>query len=190
MASPFFSGRIPQELYDRIEQHINDSGESKTQILINALSQYLGFEISKPKSSNVNTDLFFSELESLKERVSLLERSQSQQAIEPVKIVETPHRQMSLLDHASDNNDNSSDNTEELTQTIDNTDNTIVIAEKILTTKEVVDLTGIGRKKLESVKAKNLFPIQSQGYEVIGHAGKQLEAPYSNLWTVITVVKN
>ena len=79
MASPFFSGRIPQELYDRIDQHIKESGEGKTQILINALSQYLGFEISTPKSSSVNTDLFLSELESLKERVSLLERSQSQQ---------------------------------------------------------------------------------------------------------------
>ncbi|PZV13432.1 MAG: hypothetical protein DCF20_15490 [Pseudanabaena sp.] len=80
MASPFFSGRIPQDLYDRIDQHIKESGEGKTQILINALSQYLGFEIPKPKSSNVNTDLFFSELESLKDRVSLLERSLHQQS--------------------------------------------------------------------------------------------------------------
>lgn len=79
MASPFFSGRIPQELYERVEQHIKESGEGKTQILINALSQYLGVEISKPKSTSVNTDLFLSELESLKERVSLLERSQPNQ---------------------------------------------------------------------------------------------------------------
>ncbi len=79
MVSPFFSGRIPQELYDRVDQHINDSGEGKTQILINALSQYLGIESPKPKSNGINTDLFLSELESLKERVTLLERSQPQQ---------------------------------------------------------------------------------------------------------------
>ena len=89
MANPFFSGRIPQELYDRVDQHIKESGEGKTQILINALSQYLGVEISKPKASSVNTDLFLSELESLKDRVGLLERSQP--------------RQLSLL--SSDNSD-------------------------------------------------------------------------------------
>ena len=87
MASPFFSGRIPQELYDRIEQHIKESGEGKTQILINALSQYLGIEISTPKSSNVNTDLFLIELESLKERVSLLERSQPKQLSPDNKLI-------------------------------------------------------------------------------------------------------
>ena len=53
MASPFFSGRIPQELYDRLDQHVKESGEGKTQILINALSQYLGIEISTPKSSSL-----------------------------------------------------------------------------------------------------------------------------------------
>ena len=192
MASPFFSGRIPQELYDRINQHIKETGEGKTQILINALSQYLGVEIYKPKSSGVNADLFLSELESLKERVSFLERSQSQQAIEPVKIAEIPHKQMSWLDQISDNNDNSSDNV----VAVESTDNIIVIndvigdvindviGEKILTTKEVEELTGISRKRLERIREKDLFPIQSQGYEVTGYAGKHEKSPYSNLWVV------
>ena len=87
MASPFFSGRIPQELYDRVDQHVKESGEGKTQILINALSQYLGIEISKTKSSNVNTDLFLNELESLKERVGLLERSQPTQLSSDSKLI-------------------------------------------------------------------------------------------------------
>ena len=87
MASPFFSGRIPQELYDRVDQHVKESGEGKTQILINALSQYLGIEISKTKSSNVNTDLFLNELESLKERVGLLERSQPKQLSSDSKLI-------------------------------------------------------------------------------------------------------
>jgi hypothetical protein len=146
----------------------------------------LGVEISKP--SNVNTELFLSELESLKERVSLLERSQTQQAIEPIKITETPHKQMSLLDHASDNSDNSTDNkvTVESTDNIIDNSNVIndVINEKILTTKEVEELTGISRKKLERTKEKDLFPIQSQSYEVTGYAGKHEKSPYSNLWKV------
>jgi len=173
MANPFFSGRISQELYDRVDQHIKESGEGKTQILINALSQYLGIEISTSKSS---TDLFLSELESLKERVSLLERSQSQQIIEPIKIAENPHKQMSLLDQVSDNDDNSIDNT----VTVESTDNT----KRILTTNEVVTLLGVGRKVLESLNKAGKLPFSKNGHTIICHSGKQAKHPFSNLWEV------
>lgn len=184
MASPFFSGRIPQELYDRVDQHVKESGESKTQILINALSQYLGIEISTPKSSNTNTDLFLSELESLKERVSLLERSQSQQAIEPVKIAEIPHKQMSLLDQASDNIDNNTDNIVIVESTDNTIDNSDVINEQTLTTKEVEELTGITRRQLDRIKAKGIYPINAENYIIVGYAGKQSGSHGSNLWVV------
>jgi hypothetical protein len=44
-ANPFFSGRIPQQLLDKIEQHIAETGSSKTSILIRALGTYLEFPI-------------------------------------------------------------------------------------------------------------------------------------------------
>lgn len=50
MAKPFFSGRIPQELDDRIKERIQETGETKSQILINALSQYLEKEPVIPRS--------------------------------------------------------------------------------------------------------------------------------------------
>ena len=178
MASPFFSGRIPQELYDRVDQHVKESGEGKTQILINALSQYLGVEISKPKSSSANTDLFLSELENLKERVSLLERSQSQQVVEPIKIAETPHKQMSLLDHTTDNNDNNADNT----VVVESTDK----AKRILTTNEVTTLLGIGRKVLESLNKTGKLPFSKNGHTIVCYSGKQAKHPFSNLWEVST----
>lgn len=168
MASPFFSGRIPQELYDRVDQHIKESGEGKTQILINALSQYLGVEISKSLSSNANKDLFLSELESLKERVSLLERSQP--------------KQLSLLspDNTNDNkvitkskNDNVPDN---------KSDNSIMV----LTSKEVTELTGIPRSTFEDRHKAGTLPMSKNGYTVIAHAGKQTEKPFANLWKVQT----
>ena len=148
MASPFFSGRIPQELYDRVDQHIKESGEGKTQILINALSQYLGVEISTLKSSNVNTDLLLSELESLKDRVSLLERSQPKQL-------------------SSDNSDNKSDN-----------------SIRILTSKEVTELTGIPRGTFEDRHRSGKLPISKNGYTILAHAGKQTEKPFANSWKV------
>ena len=163
MASPFFSGRIPQELYDRVDQHVKESGEGKTQILINALSQYLGVEISTPKSSGVNTDLFLNELESLKERVGLLERSQSQQ--------------LSLL---SPNNDNDNKLITDDNATDNKPDNSIMV----LTSKEVTELTGIPRGTFEDRHRSGKLPISKNGYTVIAHAGKQAEKPFANFWKV------
>ena len=94
MASPFFSGRIPQELYDRVEQHIKETGEGKTQILINALSQYLGVEVFKP--IHLSTDIFLSELEQIKGRLTVLEES--------ARSARTLN-QLSLLDVKPDNGD-------------------------------------------------------------------------------------
>ena len=155
MASPFFSGRIPQELYDRVDQHVKKSGEGKTQILINALSQYLGIEIFTPKSSNANTDLLVSELESLKERVGLLERSQSQQ--------------LSLLSPDNDNDNK-----------LITSDNSIMV----LTSKEVTELTGIARSTFEDRHKAGKLPISKNGYTILVHAGKQAEKPFANLWEI------
>ena len=165
MASPFFSGRIPQELYDRVDQHVKESGEGKTQILINALSQYLGVEISTPKSSGVNIDLFLNELESLKERVGLLERSQP--------------KQLSLL---SPNNDNDNKLITDDNATDNKPDNSIMV----LTSKEVTELTGIPRGTFEDRHRSGKLPISKNGYTVLAHAGKQAERPFANLWEVQT----
>ena len=165
MASPFFSGRIPQELYDRVDQHVKESGEGKTQILINALSQYLGIEISTPKSSNINTDLFLSELESLKERVGLLERSQPKQLL-----LLSPDN---TIDNKLITSDNATDN---------KSDNSIMV----LTSKEVTELTGIPRGTFEDRHRSGKLPISKNGYAIVAHAGKQTEKPFANLWEVQT----
>lgn len=168
MASPFFSGRIPQELYDRVDQHIKESGEGKTQILINALSQYLGVEISTPKPSNIN-DLFLSELESLKERVSSLERSQP--------------KQLSLLSPKNINDNKLITDDNAIDNAIDNkSDNSVMV----LTSKEVTELTGIPRGTFEDRHRSGKLPISKNGYTVIAHAGKQAEKPFANLWKVRT----
>lgn len=164
MASPFFSGRIPQELFERIEQHVQSTGESKSQILVNALSQYLGLELPASNSS---------EVANIKTRLAVLESA--------IKEIQTGQSksdryQMSILD-ASDNTDNNV-----ITEVIssDNTDNKI----EILPTLKTVHLTGIPRKTLEDRRNKNQFPIEGNGYKVIGYAGKQSEKPFSNLWEI------
>lgn len=73
MPNPFFSGRIPVDLNERIKQHIAETGESKTQILINALVAYLSYPLkmqSAPSSSEVSLEMFTA----LLERVAALEK--------------------------------------------------------------------------------------------------------------------
>jgi len=49
-AKPFFSGRIPQELYDQIEKHVAETGESKTSLLIRALASCIGLPVQNINS--------------------------------------------------------------------------------------------------------------------------------------------
>jgi len=70
MVNPFFSGRVPEDLNKRIEQHCAETGESKTQLLINALSKYLDFPVKPPAPANVSPERF----DQLEERVAELER--------------------------------------------------------------------------------------------------------------------
>jgi predicted transcriptional regulator len=46
MANPFFSGRIPPDLYQRVEEFAAETNQSKTRILILALSAYLDHPIA------------------------------------------------------------------------------------------------------------------------------------------------
>lgn len=74
-ANLFFSGRIPPELRDRLEQHIAETGESKTQVLINALAAYLN-PISKSNSTSVNNtlnNLVADKIRTLEARLTALE---------------------------------------------------------------------------------------------------------------------
>lgn len=71
-ASPFFSGRIPQKLFDAIEDHRQQTGESKTDVLIKALSNYVGAPID---TSHQVKEGFDERVVDLEVRVRKLENS-------------------------------------------------------------------------------------------------------------------
>jgi len=54
-AKPFFSGRIPQSLYDALEEYRQQTDESKTDVLIKALSNYVNHPVEPPVSSQPGT---------------------------------------------------------------------------------------------------------------------------------------
>lgn len=71
MASPFFSGRIPKDLLERVEKHCAETGESKTDVLVYALAAYLDHPVAPRNNSTVEVskDMFVA----LEERVATLE---------------------------------------------------------------------------------------------------------------------
>lgn len=70
MANPYLSGRIPPELMEKVEQRVRETGESKTDIIVNAVSAYLGFptELRKTQNSDV-----WDAIAEIRERLSNLE---------------------------------------------------------------------------------------------------------------------
>ena len=45
--NPFFSGRIPQDLFDRIEEYRVQTNESKSEVLIRALAKYVEYQLEE-----------------------------------------------------------------------------------------------------------------------------------------------
>lgn len=111
--SPFFSGRIPQELYDKADEYCKETGKKKTELLIEALSTYLNFPVKTqttnfvPQAAEVTKEMF----DSLQEQVNRLERlvSQSQSSV--------------ILNDNSDNNQLYQDDTQPSVIREDSTDN-------------------------------------------------------------------
>lgn len=77
-SNPFFSGRIPQELLDRVEKHVQDTRESKTNILIQALAAYLEFPIQPNNLSNSTLEKRLSDLEQQVKKLLSLDKDVSE----------------------------------------------------------------------------------------------------------------
>ncbi|MBD2139774.1 hypothetical protein H6F32_20005 [Anabaena sp. FACHB-1237] len=171
MANPFFSGRIPQSLYDRVEEYISESGKSKTELLINALSSYLDFPVEAKETNNSNEELWIA-IKELQKRLEVLEQGSIKKNVitsdndDNIEIDINPE-QLSLL---------------EKEETKANS--------KLLTTKELIDLPEI--KKLDTQKVKNKLnnakqqqklPIKIGNY-LIDNGGRDPNSPKNILWKI------
>lgn len=67
--NPFFSGRIPQELHSKVEEYCSNTGKTKTELLIYALSTVLDFPITSQ-----NTKLPSQSIETINDLFNLLEQ--------------------------------------------------------------------------------------------------------------------
>lgn len=168
-ANPFFSGRIPQQLHDAVERRCGQTGESKTQILIAALSQYLGLEIpATGKAFSTSTDSPHPS-ENLEQRIATLENLLSEKFSELEQrlgeLEPEPHRrkldpalsgQMSILDIQPDSDDKT-----------DNSDNNVEVGNSkalIVGTSDAIKLARVPRQTLDDWHKKGRLPQIRNGF--------------------------
>lgn len=180
MANPFFSGRIPQDLYEKIMSFAGESGKSRTEILIEALSAYLNYpiEIKKPAPNEELWDA----IRKLQERVAALEGADQEliviQADNKIdnEIHESKHDQLSLLEEIPEENKKESES----------------LSGKVVKTNEVPGLPGLENKKateiktqLRNAKSQGKTPIKIGNY-LLDTAGKEPGPKGALLWRIIS----
>jgi hypothetical protein len=160
MAKPFIAARIPQTVADKLDERVKDSGQGKTDIIINALAQYLGCSIEVPEETQAVDRLIAveKELTKLQNRVRALEKP-----IEKDPDLEIPGQRVLSFEASNIDNivDNKTENTETRAETIKEATD-ISSDNNLLTHNQMAELTGM---KFETVKSRHrkLIPIEWEG---------------------------
>jgi len=139
MANPFISGRIPEDLFKKIEDHCKATNQNKTDILIKALCQYLDYEIELPletKHKGVSEDDF----RNLADRVKILENTI--ETLREIKLVKEKEEEIKA---------------DELGREIHTN----------ITTAKLAKLTNINRRIINKFIQESVQLIKSQGGEIV-----------------------
>jgi hypothetical protein len=77
MAKPFIAARVPQKIEDKLNERVQETGLGKTEIIVNALAEYLRCSIDVPEETRAIDRLVAAEKElaELKSRISALEKT-------------------------------------------------------------------------------------------------------------------
>ena len=171
-ANPFFSGRIPQGLYERIEEYRKKTNQSKTDILIRALAQYVEYKLEDQPSIlpiQKTFDEIFQRLDLIEKELSTLTHKEKKQSTKQSIIT---------FDNKSITNDNKIPrDSDKNAITNDNRQ-----PSQILTTREVLELVKIGKSTLSSWKKQGKLPNTFGKYEIdFAHSETK---PRNSFWKV------
>ena len=106
--NPFFSGRIPKELNDSIVKHCKETGKSKTQVLVEALSNYLNIPVPE-SNTNLRIEVTKEQFISLESRVASLEALLTKNNVITKDISDNDNEETKIIN--SDNKHENDDNT-------------------------------------------------------------------------------
>ncbi len=191
----FFSGRIPNGLYEQAEKHCEETGDSKTEVLIKALSAYLNFPIAIPEKNIITTipEVTKEMFETLEERVKALEESLKTSISNVIKADNIDNDNESIKEIVIDNTleiiDNQIDNIEPgknkeypliTDNAIENSDDntplqTSIVESEIsclpnflsIETAKVIELTGLTQSQINGFRDRILDNYQKQGNIII-----------------------
>ena len=176
--NPFFSGRIPQGLYNRIEDYRKETNQSKTDVLIRALAKYVEYELEKNKP---NVPLIKKTFDEIFQRLDLIEKEMS-------TLANKEKKQNTERLTTSDNKAIKTDN-----KPIDYFDNSVITKDniqqsQILSTREVLELVEISQSTLSSWKRQGRLPNTCGKYEIdFDHSETK---PRNSFWRVRLIDKN
>lgn len=181
-ARPFFSGRIPQELYDKVEDHLKQTGVSKTDVLIVALSAFLDFPVqitpSNPLEERVakleerlaEMDDLLREIPELKKSIITNDnRTDNNKVPEQLNILNPSDNLDNNLDNEPDNKlDNKPDNNASESSIKQPEQSKSLVGR--MKTIEVISLLRLGREESRKIKVKlgnarnSKHPVQAGSY--------------------------
>ena len=178
-ANPFFSGRIPQGLYDRIEEYRKETDESKTDVLIRALAKYVEYELEEDKPNippiKKTFDEIFGRLDLIEKKLSTLAPLEKKQHTE--QLTKTPDNKA-----ITDDNKSASDS-DKAAITNDNKEQS-----QILSTRKVLELIEISQSTLSSWKRQGKLPNTCGKYEIdFDHSETK---PKNSFWKVRLIDNN
>ena len=177
--NPFFSGRIPQRLYDRIEDYRKETDESKTDVLIRALAKYVGYELEEDQPNippiKKTFDRIFHRLDLIEQELPTLANKERKQDTEQLttkpdnKAITNDNKSTKDSDKAAINNDNSQPS-------------------QILSTREVLELIEISQSTLSSWKRQGKLPNTCGKYEIdFDHSESK---PRNSFWKIRLINNN
>lgn len=180
----FFSGQLPPALYERIEQHVAETGESKTQVIVNALSNYLNhpvIQITPVASDTIN--ILAERFNALEDRITAVELSLNEVRGQNIKHPSvtgiedidntTPDVLPEIEPVHQDNNSSTSITTQEvINQNTSDQSNIDLLQQEEkedlpafenLTSSEMAKATGLKQPQLDGHKRKLVMKYQKMG---------------------------
>lgn len=169
--NPFFSGRIPKELNEQVVKHCEETGTSKTEVLIAALSSYLNIPIPE-RCTNSQAEVTKEQFLSLEHRVKSLENLLHKNIV----ITEDNNdnesiEKVSSNDNVTENIDNPVSQTEEklddnVLDNADNKDYTTMTVYKNIDSKRLSELTDLKASEKVNLRNQAFKKAEKEGYEI------------------------
>lgn len=170
--NPFFSGRIPKELNDSVVKHCEETGKSKTQVLVEALSNYLNIPVPE-STTNYRVEVTKEEFNSLENRVALLESLLHKNSVITDDIDDNNIRKTELKndDNIHDNTDNTLSESKETqcdnqTENNDNSKDISLPTYENINTKKLLDLASLKTAEGYNLRNQVFKRAQKEGYEI------------------------